>query len=318
MIRVSFFHQENKKPKDLSPWAAPSPDLPLLNFAFMGRLDKVKRELDEEGTSVNMSDPKDGRTALHVACLAGHEGIVSTLLSYDANTHARDHSGKRPLHMAAEEGHHHLLPLLLARCLMEARDNKGLRALHLAAQRGHLTFLKVLEENGAHLSAVCGIENSTSLHLAAEEGHVEVVRWLVEQGVSIYIRDTNRLTAEDRARARQHLPVVKYLETISVGEDHEDLPKGDAKARAKVKLKVFNERPEVPKKPPLTLKPSTPQVKPQWLLEAAGDGDVGLVRQLLAEGVWVEARGRSGEEEGACQAFGRSHLPYNSTTTNPN
>ncbi|CAK9112606.1 unnamed protein product [Durusdinium trenchii] len=56
---------------------------------------------------------KHGRTALHVAAVAGHEQCVSLLLEAAASCDKTDRFGQTALHLAAEKGHREVVQLLL-------------------------------------------------------------------------------------------------------------------------------------------------------------------------------------------------------------
>ena len=52
---------------------------------------------------------RNGNAALHSATLFGHLQLVKMLLKYDADVYQRGSKGAIPSHIAAREGHIHLI-----------------------------------------------------------------------------------------------------------------------------------------------------------------------------------------------------------------
>jgi len=52
---------------------------------------------------------RHGNAALHIATLFGHLQLVKMLLKYDADVYQRGAKGAIPSHIAAREGHIHLI-----------------------------------------------------------------------------------------------------------------------------------------------------------------------------------------------------------------
>ena len=57
----------------------------------------------------------DGDSALHLACLYGHEQLVDLLLARGADVNAKDDSGSTPLHDASASGYESIVRTLLAK-----------------------------------------------------------------------------------------------------------------------------------------------------------------------------------------------------------
>ena len=94
----------------------------------------------------NHKDPNK-ETPLHVACRAGHSGIVDALLHHGADMRAVDKRGNTPLHGAAGGGHADALASLLdagGDGVLEERNARGERALHAAAAAGHIACVELL------------------------------------------------------------------------------------------------------------------------------------------------------------------------------
>jgi len=56
---------------------------------------------------------RHGNAALHIATLFGHLQLVKMLLKYDADVYQRGSKGAIPSHIAAREGHIHLIQVCM-------------------------------------------------------------------------------------------------------------------------------------------------------------------------------------------------------------
>ena len=111
-----------------------------------------------------------GYTALHLACLTGHVGVVGLLLSRSTDLlKVVDEAGQSCLHIGGWE---HLITIC---CLISC--------LYSAASNGHLEMCQVLLGQGAD----CTVEDReqwTALHCAAKGGYLDVVHLLTNSGTS--------------------------------------------------------------------------------------------------------------------------------------
>lgn len=79
----------------------------------------------------------EGRSALHLAVLFGHEAVVNELLLAGAKIEQKDTFGRRPMHMAAAGNWDGLIELLCKQgASAGTKDNQGLTPLHVAAYNG--------------------------------------------------------------------------------------------------------------------------------------------------------------------------------------
>ncbi len=95
-----------------------------------------------------------GRTVLHVAAECGALGVVTNLLTWNADVGVVDKSGETALHAAARAGHSAILEALLAShsghaMLDKQSRGKGDTALILAACHAHPECRALLEAAGA-------------------------------------------------------------------------------------------------------------------------------------------------------------------------
>ena len=93
--------------------------------------DDDEMQLDEY---LNVQDP-DGRTALHLASVSGHEDTVQILLNAGSATNLQDNEGFTALHLASKMGHEGVVRLLLnAGSATNLLDHDGRTALHRASE----------------------------------------------------------------------------------------------------------------------------------------------------------------------------------------
>ena len=153
----------------------------LINAASLGQA--VVQRLLEKGANVNAMS--DGRTALVLAAIRGHEAVVQLLLENGADVNA-DEMGRTVLMWAAFGGHEVVVRLLLengADVNAKGDERTGYRgtALMLAAEIGHEAVVRLLLENGADINAKW--DGETAFGLASRSGHDAVALLLLDKVV---------------------------------------------------------------------------------------------------------------------------------------
>jgi ankyrin repeat protein len=128
---------------------------------------------------VNAEDKYDGCTSLHLAAYYGHFEIVRTLLKHNADTNARDDTGRTPLHGASERGHVDIVQFLLKLGAdPKARDNDQVTSLHIVSSMGKLDIARLLLEHGAEVDAE-DKSGRTAYQFALHNWYEEVVQLLL-------------------------------------------------------------------------------------------------------------------------------------------
>ncbi|PNW82545.1 hypothetical protein CHLRE_06g283300v5 [Chlamydomonas reinhardtii] len=135
----------------------------LLEAVEDGDAARVTEVLKAFKADINTPGP-DGDTALHLACLYGHEDCVRALLAGGADANAvNKEDGSTALHDAAAGGYLEICEIILekgnAKKLISRFDEDGESALHTAARGNHLDVVKFLIARGADPNAQNGYGN---------------------------------------------------------------------------------------------------------------------------------------------------------------
>lgn len=306
---------------------------PLHAAAAKGRVDSAKILLSA-GAGVDARDA-DGAAPLHLAAAAGHLGVVELLLNTDATPGLKDTKEQTALHLAAGAGHvavvKHLLsrdgkgaetafhkrtPLLIAcgeghvevvEALLDAgasmkdKDRRGYSALHTAAERGHPAVVKLLLAHAASPDT-SGDTDVTPLYCAARSGHAEVVTALLEAGADIrrrcgrYRKESALAAAACFGHANAVEALLRYGAADGRGEDVREalVSAGSAGvvwalASARAAPAAFEAMGHIA------------------MRRAAKDGQAGVVRALLAAGVFHGSRGSRDGKTPLLLAAGAGH-----------
>nr|XP_020476967.1 ankyrin repeat domain-containing protein 50-like [Monopterus albus]XP_020476968.1 ankyrin repeat domain-containing protein 50-like [Monopterus albus]XP_020476969.1 ankyrin repeat domain-containing protein 50-like [Monopterus albus]XP_020476970.1 ankyrin repeat domain-containing protein 50-like [Monopterus albus]XP_020476971.1 ankyrin repeat domain-containing protein 50-like [Monopterus albus] len=161
---------------------------PLLYLLVLeGRLDMATLLIEKGGVPLESKD-SEGRTALHVASWQGCVEIVDLLLKHGANPNAQDTEGRPPLHSVAWTGHAEVGRRLLEASGMDIdlACNQGATALSIAAQEGHVHVVAMLLERGANPDHMDKYGRSP-VKVAGKHGHFNIVRLLESYGAKPYL-----------------------------------------------------------------------------------------------------------------------------------
>ncbi len=150
----------------------------------MNDIDRVKKLIDENPSSVNSSSP-DGWTALHLAAFFGHREMVKLLLdkgaSIDTPSKSKASYGNSPLQAAVAMGRNEIVELLLERGanVNFIQQPGGFTPLHIAASRNDLKIVQLLVDSGANDHAITD-DGKKPLDIAKERNNTEIERYLNE------------------------------------------------------------------------------------------------------------------------------------------
>ncbi|CAH1241011.1 DAPK1 [Branchiostoma lanceolatum] len=152
--------------------------------ARKGDVDTVRRGLTE-GVGVNAT--LYGSTALHEACIGGHDKVVELLIKNGAELNVTNKAGNTALHRACINEHVKVVKLLLKNGAdLNMTSKYGYTALLIACERGHGKIAELLIKNGADLN-VTNDDGDTGLHEACRWGHDKVVELLIKNRADLNV-----------------------------------------------------------------------------------------------------------------------------------
>ncbi|KAI4252106.1 MAG: hypothetical protein L6R42_008106 [Xanthoria sp. 1 TBL-2021] len=183
--------------------------------ASSGHVTVIRSLLHINAITPHICNRKDaqGRTMLSLAALNGHHAVVELLLANKASPGILDREGRAPLMLAAMNGHEAVVELLLLSVSYDfsnETDKHGQTPLALAATNGHDAVVKFLLANKPGLSK-CDNDERTPLILAAINGHKDVVKLLLENSANPDNQDIDEKTALMYAAENGHEATVQVL-----------------------------------------------------------------------------------------------------------
>ena len=120
----------------------------------------------------------NGNSAAHLACWFKHPSKLALLLDGGASMDARNNDGRTPLMLAAAGGATDCLTLLLEKVGhaldLDAQDDNDWTALHMAAEQGHHQVVSVLVYAGVD-PTIGDSDGQTPLDIVQAGGHQECV-----------------------------------------------------------------------------------------------------------------------------------------------
>ncbi len=205
---------------------------------------------------------KTGKTALMTSANSGHDTVVELLLSHSASAKIRDNSKQTALHYAAKGGHKRIAQHILEKDIkvINDQDADGYSALHTTIYNRETDFVKMLLAKRPDINInLQDNRGNTPLLLAVERRLDDVVEHLLKCEADTDIRNKKGETAlllaiKAKAKARS------TWKTLLQSSDHVNVNCGGG---------VF----------------------PTALHQAAWDGKLEVVQQLLKHGADVNAQG---------------------------
>ncbi|CAM9282323.1 unnamed protein product [Ectocarpus fasciculatus] len=140
-----------------------------------------------------------GSRPIHLAAARGHAGVVQVLLHHGADVSGSNGVAQSPLHTAAAglDSGDSVRLLLDAGGDLKARDSAGRTPLHVAASAGNTVVVSILVDGGADLEARGNISNRTPLHEACASLSAGSVQRLLHHGADERAVDIDDLTPEN-------------------------------------------------------------------------------------------------------------------------
>ncbi|KAL3579238.1 hypothetical protein D5086_020742 [Populus alba] len=187
----------------------------LFTAADKGHLEVVKELLQYSNKECLTRKNRSGYDSLHIAAFQGHHAIVQVLLDHDpslSQTHGP--SNATPLVSAATRGHTSVVIELLSKdgSLLEISRSNGKNALHLAARQGHVDIVKALLSKDPQLARRTDKKGQTALQMAVKGQSCEVVKLLLDADAAIVmLPDKFGNTALHVATRKKRVEIVNEL-----------------------------------------------------------------------------------------------------------
>ncbi|KAG2723638.1 hypothetical protein I3843_02G156800 [Carya illinoinensis] len=187
----------------------------LYTAAEKGFLDIVKELLKYSSQETVKKKNLSGFDPLHIAASQGHHAIVQVLLDHDPGlSKTIGPSNATPLISAATKGHTEVVNELLSKdcSLLEISRSNGKNALHLAARQGHVEIVKALLSKDPQLARRTDKKGQTALHMAVKGQSCEVVKLLLNADAAIVmLPDKFGNTALHVATRKKRVEIVNEL-----------------------------------------------------------------------------------------------------------
>nr|XP_033805851.1 ankyrin repeat domain-containing protein 23 isoform X2 [Geotrypetes seraphini] len=181
-------------PPKLEPQETSEPvDVPLFLLAALEDRVLLVNKYLSDGGNPNVHD-QFLCTALHRACLRGHQQIVENLLNAGATLEPMDMLGGTPLHWACRGGQLEIIKLLLNRgAKIHHKDKLWSTPLHVAVRTGHCDCVEHLIGCGANINTQ-DKEGDTPIHDAVRLGRFKAMQMLLMYRANLTIRNEEGLT----------------------------------------------------------------------------------------------------------------------------
>jgi ankyrin repeat protein len=159
-----------------------------------------------------------GKTALHYAAQRGHYLVALYLLKHlHADGNALDNYRCSPLHLAALNGHKHIVQLLLDihsnfNINIHCRNNLGKTALHYAVAGQHLDIVNLLILHGGASVDTSDEYGCTALHYSCMCGNITILKSLLYDGrADIFTKDKTGSNPLTHALNNKHFVAALFI-----------------------------------------------------------------------------------------------------------
>ncbi|KAK6933260.1 Ankyrin repeat [Dillenia turbinata] len=187
----------------------------LFTAAEKGHLDIVKELLKYSDKESLSKKNRSGFDPFHIAAYQGHHAIVQVLLDHDPGlSKTTGPSNATPLISAASRGHTAVVNELLAKdcSFLEIPKSNGKNALHFAARQGHVEIVKALLDKDPQVARRTDKKGQTALHMAVKGVSCEVVKLLLDADAAIVmLPDKFGNTALHVATRKKRAEIVNVL-----------------------------------------------------------------------------------------------------------
>ncbi|GJV17133.1 ankyrin repeat-containing protein ITN1-like protein [Tanacetum coccineum] len=187
----------------------------LYSAAEKGHLEVVKELLKYSDKETLTRRSRLEFDPLHIAASQGHHAVVQLLLEHDITLcQTRSQGNATPLVTAASKGHTAVVQELLSKdpSLLDIPRSNGKNALHLAARSGHVETVQILLDKDPQLARRTDKKGQTALHMAVKGASSEVVRLLLQADAAIVmLPDKSGFTALHVATRKRRAEIVNEL-----------------------------------------------------------------------------------------------------------
>jgi hypothetical protein len=137
----------------------------------------------------------EGMTALHLACIGGHQALVELHVSHSANPEKRDRSGQTSLILSLEFHQEKCAKVLIesGRCNLNTMNAKLETPLHIASRLGLSDIVALLLKKGVNVSVVDELGRS-ALEVAQQFGHEAIAQMISRQQQLLVVQQERSLT----------------------------------------------------------------------------------------------------------------------------
>ncbi|TDH71807.1 hypothetical protein CCR75_003537 [Bremia lactucae] len=153
--------------------------------------DDLADVLDAINTGADLSAKNSlGQSPVYIAAMNGFHLILTLLLERGANANEVALDGTSPLHVACENNHNQAVKTLLRyKARVDVVANDGFTPLHHAAKQGHTEIVAILLSSRAKFDLPIRNSSTTALLLASVAGHSYVVEQLLDAGADPQVED---------------------------------------------------------------------------------------------------------------------------------
>jgi uncharacterized protein len=246
---------------------------------------------------VQPGNPADDMKLITAAWQGDLKTVESLLRLKRASVHAKDDQGMTALIAAAYRNNAAIAELLLkAGADVDAKDKSQHNAFLIAAREGYLELLKLTLNKGADVNSVDSA-NSNALHRGGWRGQIDVIKELLKTEIDLNHRDSSGRTpllftvTDGGPTPTSSLSSSRIIETVrllveagadaTIPDNRGVTPLAHAKKAGKTKI--------------VDILTAGGPSKDLRLITAAWQGDIGMVKRLLAQGASVTAKDEDGK-----------------------